>query len=96
MSEFKSTEELREFILNRQDMDEDVLGISGHCWGLAWKKDRWVVRSNNKRVAEITSADVPEGFDMRTQEFSFNVLSALRKESIDGLNSYLKEINNVQ
>lgn len=95
MTDFQSTDELREFILNRQENDEDVLGIAGHCWGLAWKKDRWVVKSNNKKVAEITTADVPQGFDMRQSEFPCKVLSALRTESIDGLYSYLKEINNV-
>ena len=95
MTEFQSTEKLREFILNRQEGDEDILGVPGHCWGLVWKKDRWVVKSNNKKVTVITTEDVPEGFNMRDREFPCRILSELRTKSIDRLSSYLREINNV-
>jgi len=96
MTEFQNTEELREFILNRQELDEDVLGVSGQCWGLAWKKDRWAVRVDNKRVAEITAANVPKGFDLRNEEFSYKILSTLRKDGLLGLEQLLKEIKNAK
>jgi len=94
MSDFQSTDDLREFILNRQEHDEDVLGIAGHCWGLSWKKDRWVVKSNNKKAAEITSKDVPNEFEIKSDEFACGVLAALRRDSIDGMQAYLNELNN--
>lgn len=90
--EFKSSEDLREFILNRQEHDDEPNGVSGPCYEISWKKDRWLIRLNNKRVAEITKNDVPVGFDLRSNDFVLNLPKVLRTQGPEGLGTFLESL----
>lgn len=91
--EFKTSDELREFILNRQEYDEDPVGNFSPCNGLEWKKDRWIVRVDNKKITEITSKNVPANFNLKNTEFVFSAMKAMRSGGIDELQDFLKSLN---
>lgn len=91
--EFKSSDELREFILNRQEFDEEPLDISSTCNGMQWKKDRWIVRVDNKRVMEITKESLPSTVDIRAMSFVDPAMRALRNEGLAGLQEFIKSLS---
>lgn len=93
MDEFRTPEELKEFILNyRSEVDDELIGQVGPCYGLSWRKDAWIIRQNNKKLGTIEQKDVPKSFDLRSPEFLMDALAILRKSGIDGLNKYLKAL----
>lgn len=83
--DFKTSDELRSFILNRQEADELPQGSSGPCYALVWKKDRWLVKKDNKKITEVSITEVPPNFDLRDQTFVINILTALRTGGPDKL-----------
>ena len=93
MDEFRTPEELKAFILNyRSEVEDELVGQVGPCYGLSWKKDAWIIRQNNKKLGTISEKDVPRGFNLRAPEFLMDALAILRKSGLDGLTKYLKAL----
>jgi hypothetical protein len=90
--EFKTSDELREFILNRQEYDEEPMGNFSPCNGLEWKKDRWIVRVDNKKITEITTKNVPVGFNLKDTGFVMGAMKAMRVGGVDELQNFLKDL----
>ena len=95
MKDFKSPEELKEYLLNHpNDDNDDEMGLAPtSCYSLSWNKDHWIIRHNNKKQGVITSKDIPERYDLRENDLVFGMMSALRKGSLEGLNTYLEGLH---
>ncbi len=88
------SEELREFLLSKTDTEEfDHVHHVAPCYGMSWdkKKSYWIIRIDNKRVAEVDQSDFP-GLDVRSPEFVSHVLSILKEGGIDNLKLHIAEL----
>jgi len=104
MKDFKSPDDLKEFLLSTPaDSGEDIFAYQNKCYSLSWKKDHWIVRSNNKKIGLVNKSDIPDTTDIKDIDVVSGMLSALRKGAsltpnrklqdecaLESLNIYLK------
>lgn len=92
MPEFKTSEDLKEFILNnRIETDDEPKGTSGPCYSISFKKDKWIIRLNNKKILEFNKEELPHQYLKAGNTFVFDALAILRKEGLDGLKDLLNK-----
>lgn len=94
MDEFKTAEQVRDYILNyRADTEEEFLvGQMSPCFSLSWKRDHWIVKENYKKIGTIEAKMLPRNFDMKNRDFLQDSLAILRKGGWDGLVRYVKAL----
>lgn len=94
MREFKTPEDLREYLLNiPHDFDDTYYDKSGSCYAVSLKKEQFIIRINNKKVGFIDINDIPVNL-RKDPKVILMISNALRKcnGSIEGVKNYLKDI----
>jgi hypothetical protein len=98
MKDLNSSKEVKKFLLSDPDIEDDIGESPRICYALAWKKDHWIIRANNKRVGMIVKKDIPEGMNLKSNSLVFGSLKVLREASrliefgvdpLEELNKYL-------
>lgn len=87
-------DELREFLLNKQELEEELNQHYAPCYQVSWDKKRQslIVRVDNKKIIDITQEDIPEPFIVNSMEFIQHILAILRESGVDGLMIHLEEL----
>lgn len=84
MDDLKTSEQLKDFLLARQELEDDFIFYTEVCWGASWAKDHWIIRADNKRMGTLDPQDFQ--FILKDQDFILNFISALRLISKKTLN----------
>lgn len=97
MKDFKTTEDLRQYLLSiPNEFNDEIVGASGACYSMSWKKDHWIARVNNKKIGILTLEDITaENINIRDNDFVLQMTNMLRmcNGSLEKMKLILKEKN---